>query len=72
LESNSGECVLDALCSHLKVKGKCMVRKNLQAVFNEASLHLYKRRYKKKHGITGNMILYLCKQKNISCLGWLL
>ena len=61
--------MIDCLSNHLKVKGKRMNRDNLTKVFDEASKQLYHRPYNKKHGITANMILYLCEKKNISCIG---
>lgn len=64
-ENHNGECVLKILQDHLKV-----TEKFLKNIFNEASLKLYDRQYKKKNGITSRMIEYLCKQKNISCLGF--
>jgi hypothetical protein len=70
LETGNGECVLDCLSNHLKVEGKPMKRDNLKKVFNDASINYYKKPYDKKDGITANMILYLCKQKNISCIGF--
>ena len=69
LQEGKGECVIDCLSNHLKVKGKPMNRDNLIKVFDDASKQLYRRPYNKKNGITANMILYLCKQKNISCIG---
>ena len=63
LQEGKGECVIDCLSNHLKVKGKRMNRDNLTKVFDEASKQLYHRPYNKKHGITANMILYLCEKK---------
>jgi hypothetical protein len=65
-----GECVIDALSEHLKVKGKPMSKTNLRDLFDEASQHLYQRPYKQNQGITARMILYVCREKNISCIGF--
>jgi hypothetical protein len=70
LQIGRGECVLDALCHHLQIKGKPMNNKNLKSEFNEASLNLYNVEYSKSRGITSRMILYVCKKKNISWLGF--
>ncbi len=70
LQEGNGECVIEALSEHLKVKGKPMNKDNLRKIFNEASNHLYNKNYHYGNGITSRMILYLCKQKNISCLGF--
>ncbi len=70
LQGGNNECVIEALSEHLKVKGKPMNKDNLRKIFNEASNHLYNKNYEHGKGITSRMILYLCKQKNISCLGF--
>ena len=70
LQRGNNECVIEALSEHLKVKGKPMNKDNLRKIFNEASNHLYNKNYEHGKGITSRMILYLCKQKNISCLGF--
>ena len=70
LQVGNNECVIEALSEHLKVKGKPMNKDNLRKIFNEASNHLYNKNYEHGKGITSRMILYLCKQKNISCLGF--
>ena len=69
LEEGNGECVIKSLSHHLKVKGKPMNEKNIKTIMNQASMELYNRNYKKRNGITGRMILYFCKIKNISLLG---
>lgn len=64
-ENHNGECVLKTLSKHLQIKEQIV-----KHIFNEASLKYYKRKYKKKHGITSRMILYLCRERNISCYGY--
>jgi 5-methylcytosine-specific restriction endonuclease McrA len=44
--------------------------KTLLEVFEAASDLLYEKPFIRKNGITSRMILYLCKEKNISCLGF--
>jgi len=64
-ENHEGECVLKTLTKHLKI-----TEMHLFKCFNEISQELYKRDYKKKHGITSQMLLEFCKSKNISLLGF--
>jgi len=54
----------------LNRKEKKFSLKFLTEKINEASLELYERKYKKKHGITSNMLLNVCKKLNISLLGY--
>jgi len=65
-EDFKGECVLQMLLKYMDIKKE----KTLVADFNEASLSLYETPYNKKNGITSRMILYICRQRNISCLGF--
>ena len=62
LQLGNNECVIEALSEHLKVKGKPVNKDNLRKIYNK--------NYEHGKGITSRMILYLCKQKNISCLGF--
>ena len=70
LDYGNGECVLEVLCNHWKVKGKPMNITNLRKKFQEASEALYNRPYYNKWGISSRMIEYVCKQMNTSCLGF--
>ena len=65
-DDHNGECVVKALEKHWGVGKKF----KMEEILNEASLHLYGKTYKKKDGITAKMVLYLCKNKNISLLGY--
>ena len=51
---NNGECVLKTIYDVLNRKEKKFSLKFLTEKINEASLELYERKYKKKHGITSN------------------
>lgn len=65
-EDYDGECVLRMLLKHMDIKkDKTLIRD-----FNEASLTFYNEPYDKKKGITSRMILHMCQQRNISCLGF--
>jgi DNA replication protein DnaC len=65
-EDYNDECVLKMLQKHMNIKKE----ETLIKYFNQTSHELYDRPYHKNYGITSRMILYLCKQRNISCLGF--
>ena len=65
-EDFNGECVLRMLLKYMDIKKE----KTLIGDFNEASVALYDTPYDKKKGITSRMILHMCQQRNISCLGF--
>ena len=67
---NNGECVLKTIYDVLNRKEKKFSLKFLTEKINQASLELYDRKYKKKHGITSNILLNVCKKLNISLLGY--
>jgi len=64
-ENHGGECVPKTLSKHLGI-----TLKHILSCFDEISMQLYNRKYKKKHGITSEMLLKFCKSKNISILGF--
>ena len=70
LQDGNGQCVINALSEHLRVKGKPMNKDNLRNKFNEAGRRIYGDSYNPERGITANMILHFCKDKQISCLGF--
>ena len=47
LQNGEGECVIDILCDHLRVKGKPMNRKKSNDVFDKASNDIYNQCYLK-------------------------
>ena len=65
-EDHKGECVIKTLMEHLKIKKE----KTITDILKEASIKLYNKEWNNKDGITSRMILYFCKEKNISCLGF--
>lgn len=65
-EDYNGECVLKMLLKYMNIKRE----KTLLNDFNGASIALYGKAYDKKNGITSRMILNVCQQRNISCLGF--
>ena len=65
-EDHEGECVLKTLMKYMDIKKE----KTMINYFNNASKLLYKKPYNKEEGITSRMILQICDEKNISCLGF--
>lgn len=65
-EDFNDECVLKMLQQHMDIKKE----QTLIKYFDVASHQLYNRPYEKNYGITSRMILQLCKERNISCLGF--
>ena len=61
-----GDCVMKTLMSYWNIKRENTVLES----FDEASVELYQKNFNRSDGITSRMILYLCKKKNISCLGF--
>jgi hypothetical protein len=65
-KDHQDRCVIEILKEHLKIKKE----KTIIDVMKEASLKLYDNKsWKVEDGVTGRMIKYFCKVKNISCLG---
>ena len=69
LQGGNNECVRFMITSNSFFTSMNFL-KFLVKIFNEASNNLYNKNYEHGKGITSRMILYLCKQKNISSLGF--
>ena len=67
---NQGECVLKTLYDVLNRDRRHFSFEFLKNKFNEASLFLYKRKLKKKHGITARMLKFVAEKLNLSLLGF--
>jgi len=65
-EESNDECVPTTLMKYFQFKKE----KTVLDVFHQASLDLYQKEWNRKDGVSSRMLLYFCKAKNITLLGF--